>query len=75
MAPNGTIYPLTVSGEEFKMPSGPIKAMQLRVQGSLVAPRHGIRAIKEFPMIEGITECLERLEKGKMRHRGVLVAQ
>lgn len=27
MAPNGTIYPLTVSEEEFKMPYGPINAM------------------------------------------------
>ena len=30
MAPNGTIYPLTVSEEGFKMPYGPINAMQLR---------------------------------------------
>jgi D-arabinose 1-dehydrogenase-like Zn-dependent alcohol dehydrogenase len=69
MAPNGTIYPLTVSEEEFKMPYGPINAMQLRMQGSLVAPRqvhremlefaarHGIKPIiEQFPMmVEGIT--------------------
>jgi hypothetical protein len=35
MAPNGTVYPLTVSEEEFKMPYGLINAMQLWVQGSL----------------------------------------
>jgi D-arabinose 1-dehydrogenase-like Zn-dependent alcohol dehydrogenase len=89
MAPNGTIYPLTVSEEEFKMPYGPINAMQLRVQGSLVATRqvHGEmlefaarhrirRVIEEFPMTEeGIMECMERLEEGKMRYRGALVAQ
>ncbi len=89
MAPNGTIYPLTVSEEEFKMPYHPINALQLRVQGSLVAPRqvlremlefaakHGIKPIiEEFPMtVEGITESMKRLEDGKMRYRGVLVAQ
>jgi len=88
IAPNGTIYPLTVSEEEFKMPYYPINALQLRVQGSLVAPRqvhremlgfaarHGIRPIvEEFPMTEGgITDCMKRLEERKMRYRGVVVA-
>jgi D-arabinose 1-dehydrogenase-like Zn-dependent alcohol dehydrogenase len=84
MASSGTIYPLTVSEEEFKMLYGPINAMQLRVQGSLVVPRqihretleftarHGIRPIiEEFPMtVAGITE---RLEEGKMRYKGCLL--
>jgi hypothetical protein len=41
------------------------------------AARHRIRRIvEEFPMTEeGIMECMERLEEGKMRYRGVLVAQ
>jgi D-arabinose 1-dehydrogenase-like Zn-dependent alcohol dehydrogenase len=41
------------------------------------ATRHVIRPIvEEFPMTEGgITECMKRLEAGKMRHRGVVVAQ
>jgi D-arabinose 1-dehydrogenase-like Zn-dependent alcohol dehydrogenase len=89
MAPNRTVYLLTVSADESKMPYYLINALQLKVQGSLVAPRqlqgemlefaarHGIRPIvEEFPLKEeGIMECIERLEEGKIRYRGVLVAQ
>jgi D-arabinose 1-dehydrogenase-like Zn-dependent alcohol dehydrogenase len=89
MAPDGTIYPLSVSADDLKFPYGPINAIQLRIQGSLVAPRQvhtemlafaarqGIRPIvEEFPMtVGGIEECMKRLEDGKMRYRGVLVAQ
>jgi D-arabinose 1-dehydrogenase-like Zn-dependent alcohol dehydrogenase len=89
MAPGGTIYPLTVSSDDFKIPYMPILAGELKVQGSLVAARqvqrdmlefaarHGIKPIIEtFPMtVEGITESMKKLEEGKMRYRGVLIAQ
>ena len=88
MAPGGTIYPLTVSSEDLQIPYMPIIAGQLRIQGSLVAARqvhremlafaaqHGIRPIiEEFPMtVEGIEESMKKLEEGKMRYRGVVVA-
>jgi D-arabinose 1-dehydrogenase-like Zn-dependent alcohol dehydrogenase len=89
MAPGGTIYPLTVSSDDLKIPYMPIIAGELKIQGSLVAARHvqrdmlafaarhGIKPIIEtFPMtVEGITESMKKLEEGKMRYRGVLVAQ
>jgi len=89
MAPNGVIYPLTVSTDDLKMPYGPILLNQLSIQGSLVAARqvhrdmlefsahHSIRPIiEQFPMtVEGITEAMQKLEEGKMRYRGVVVAQ
>lgn len=89
MAPGGTIYPLTVSPEDLKIPYMPIIAGELKIQGSLVAARqvhremlsfaayHQIRPIiEQFPMtIEGITESMKKLEDGKMRYRGVVVAQ
>lgn len=87
MAPGGSIYPLTVSPDDLKIPYMPIIAGELKIQGSLVAARHvqmdmlkfaaqhGIKPIIEkFPMtVEGITESMKKLEDGKMRYRGVLV--
>lgn len=89
MAPRGTIYPITVSDEDLKMPYSPILFKELRIQGSLVAPRqvhremiefaalHGIRPIVEtFPLnVEGITEAMDKLDRGQMRYRAVLVAE
>jgi D-arabinose 1-dehydrogenase-like Zn-dependent alcohol dehydrogenase len=89
MSPGGTIFPLTVSPEDLKIPYMPIVAGELRIQGSLVAARqvhkemlafaahHQIRPIiEQFPMtVEGITESMKKLEDGKMRYRGVVVAQ
>jgi D-arabinose 1-dehydrogenase-like Zn-dependent alcohol dehydrogenase len=88
MAPGGTIHPLTVSPEDLQIPYMPIIAGELKIQGSLVAARqvhremiefaahHGIRPIiEEFPMtVEGIEESMMKLEEGKMRYRGVVVA-
>lgn len=88
MAPSGTIYPLTVSNDDLKIPYMPIIMGGLKVQGSLVAARqihremlnfaavHDIRPIiQTFPLsIEGINDAFESLEGGKMRYRGVLVA-
>jgi D-arabinose 1-dehydrogenase-like Zn-dependent alcohol dehydrogenase len=87
LASRAVIYPLTVSAEYLTILYTDITFKELRIQGSLVAPRrvylemlrfadvHGIRPIVEtFPMgVEGITEAMERLNSGKMRYRGVLV--
>ncbi|KAE8445325.1 hypothetical protein EG329_013563 [Mollisiaceae sp. DMI_Dod_QoI] len=89
MAPGGTLYPLTVSGDDLKIPYMPILVGELKVQGSLVAARqvhrdmlafaahHQIRPIiQKFPMtVEGIEESMKILEDGKMRYRGVLVVE
>lgn len=89
MAPNGTVYPLTVADGDLSLPYMSVLAAQLRIQGSLVAPRqvhremlafaafHQIKpVIEEFPMtVAGITEAMEKLDAGKMRYRGVIVAQ
>lgn len=87
MAPGGTIYPLTVSDGDLSIPYMGLLGNELSVQGSLVAARqvhremldfagqHGIKPIIEkFPLsVEGATECMKKLEEGKMRYRGVLV--
>ncbi|KAH8594545.1 putative NADP-dependent alcohol dehydrogenase C 2 [Bisporella sp. PMI_857] len=89
MAPGGTIYPLTVDHGDFKIPQMLLIAQELKVQGSVVASRqvmrdmlsfsalHGIKSIiEQFPMSEnGITEAMTKLREGRMRYRGVLVAQ
>lgn len=89
MAPSATIFPLTVSQDNLNIPYMPIIAGELKIQGSLVAARqvhremlvfaahHQIKPIiEQFPMTqEGITQCMEKLEAGNMRYRGVVVAQ
>lgn len=89
MAPEGTIFPLSVSGGNLEIPYMPIIQKGLRIQGALVASRHvhqkmlqfaafhDIKAIiQTFPMsVQGIEEALERLDKGQVRYRAVLVAQ
>lgn len=89
MNPRGVIYPLTVSDGDLKMPYMPLLASGLRVQGVVVGSRQihremlqfaatqGIKPIiQTFPMTkQGIEQCFEALEGGKMRYRGVLVAQ
>lgn len=88
MAPSGTIYPLSVSDEDLKVPYMPIIAAGLRIQGSLVAARqihremlefaavHDIKPIiQRFPLtVGGITDAFGALEDGSIRYRGVLVA-
>ena len=87
MAPSGTIYPLSVSQGDLKVPYMPIIMSGLKIQGSLVAAReihremlefaavHDIRPIIEtFAMnLEGLEEAFRKLEEGSMRYRGVLV--
>jgi D-arabinose 1-dehydrogenase-like Zn-dependent alcohol dehydrogenase len=89
MAPEGTIYPITVSFEKLAVPAMDLIMGGLRIQGGMIAPRqihremldfasrHNIVPIvEEFPLTAaGATEALQRLVDGKMRYRGVLVAQ
>jgi len=88
MAPSGTVYPLSVSQGDLKVPYMPILLSGLKIQGSLVAAReihremlefaavHNIKPIIEtFPMnLQGVEEAFKMLEEGGMRYRGVLVA-
>jgi D-arabinose 1-dehydrogenase-like Zn-dependent alcohol dehydrogenase len=86
LAPGASISPLSVAMEDFKFPYMDLLGNGLRVLGSIVAARkvhmdmldfaafHGIKPISvRYPMtVEGIQECLDTLEAGKMRYRGVL---
>ncbi|KAF2861341.1 GroES-like protein [Piedraia hortae CBS 480.64] len=87
LAPLATIHPLSVDNKNFEFPYMSLVGNGLRIQGSIVAARcshrrmlefaalHGIKPVVEtFPMTEeGIKEAVEKLEKGQMRYRGVLV--
>lgn len=89
LAPGATIFPLSVSSGNLEIPYMPIMLNGTRIQGSLVAARaihmkmlqfaavHGIKPIIEtFPMNKkGIEQAFEHLGQGKMRYRGVLVAE
>jgi len=89
MASRGTVVPLSVSPEPFKLKSyQSIISRELRIMGSVVASRplhrqmiefsarHGIQPIiEELPMTEeGVNEAADRLEKGDVRYRFVLVS-
>ncbi|KAI9742976.1 MAG: hypothetical protein M1818_003271 [Claussenomyces sp. TS43310] len=88
MAPRSVIYPLSVSAGNFEIPYMPLILQGIAVQGSLVAPRnlhrqmldfaalHKIKPIVEqFPMTEeGIKQAMDKLERGEMYYRAVLVA-
>ncbi|KAJ5263220.1 hypothetical protein N7478_010825 [Penicillium angulare] len=89
MAPSGVISPLSVDSGDLKIPYMPVLLNGLRIQGGIVAARqvhrdmlefaafHDIKPVKMiFPLtLEGVKQSLETLEGGKMRYRGVLVAQ
>jgi D-arabinose 1-dehydrogenase-like Zn-dependent alcohol dehydrogenase len=89
MAPRSRIYPLSVSSGNLVIPYMPLIDKGIAVQGSLVATRsvhrqmlafaavHGIRpVIQTFPMTEeGIKEALDRLDKGEVKYRAVLLPQ
>jgi len=86
---NATIFPLTVSSDDFSFPQMALISNGITVQGSVVAARqvhrdmlafsalHGIKPINmEFPLTEsGIEEAMATLRDGKMRYRGVLKPQ
>ncbi|KAE8166975.1 chaperonin 10-like protein [Aspergillus tamarii] len=87
--PGATISPLSVDLEDFKFPYMPLLGNGFKVLGSIVSARqvhrdmldfaafHGIKPINmTYPMSkEGIEDCLKTLEDGKMRYRGLLIAQ
>jgi D-arabinose 1-dehydrogenase-like Zn-dependent alcohol dehydrogenase len=89
MAPNGVISPLSVDANDLKIPYMPLLVNGLRVQGGIVSSRqvhrdmlafaafHGIKPIKmTFPLTrDGVKQSLQTLKEGKMRYRGVLVAE
>ncbi|CAK7200922.1 hypothetical protein SEUCBS139899_003622 [Sporothrix eucalyptigena] len=87
MAPSSTIYPLSVASGNLEIPYMPLILQGIAIQGSLVAPRaihrqmltfaalHDIAPIVEtLPMTEaGITEGMEKLTKGNVHYRAVLL--
>lgn len=89
LAPNATIFPLSVAGGDFSIPYMDFLINGLTVQASLVASRyiqnrmlefsahHKITPIIEkFPLTEeGCNQAIEKLAAGNMRYRGVLVRQ
>jgi D-arabinose 1-dehydrogenase-like Zn-dependent alcohol dehydrogenase len=89
MAADGTIYPLTISFGTDPIPLLPLITGGLRIQGTAGAPRGEFRKMLEFcvqhdikptimtwPLNEnGVAESMKTLREGKMRYRGVLVAE
>ena len=83
------ISPLSVDSNDLKIPYMPLLLNGLRIQGGITSSRqvhrdmlefaafHKIKPVKmTFPMtLEGVRESLKTLEEGKMRYRGVLVAE
>ncbi|KAJ6439361.1 NADP-dependent alcohol dehydrogenase [Purpureocillium lavendulum] len=89
LAPRSQVYPLSVSEGNFEFPYMGMLAKGVHIQGSIVANRyvhremldfaafHEIKPIIEkFPMTEeGVAAALDRLEKGQVTYRAVLMAQ
>lgn len=89
LAQGALVFPLTISGENLKLSPLDLILNSITVVGSGTAPtgstramlrfaaKHGIKPIIEmFPMTQaGVVEAMAKLREGKMRYRGVLVAQ
>lgn len=89
LKPQAMILPLTVHFGNFTMPHFPMIGNGLRIQGTVIASRlelkrmldfasrHNIRPVTMlFPLNKvGIEDSMKILSDGKMRYRGVLVAQ
>lgn len=89
LSPQAMILPLTVHFGNFSMPAFPMIGNGLRIQGTVIASRlelkrmldfasrHNIRPVTMlFPLNKvGIEDSIKTLNDGKMRYRGVLVAQ
>ena len=89
MAVGGGLYPVTISFDTSAIPMLPITVRGLRIQGSSGAPRIELRKMLQFaadhdikPVImtwplnkKGIEEAVRTLQQGKMRYRGVLIAE
>jgi D-arabinose 1-dehydrogenase-like Zn-dependent alcohol dehydrogenase len=87
MATGGAIYPLTVDKSPSGIPLYLMNHNGVKIQGTLVASRqtmqelmefvaeHGVRpTINTFPLTkEGIETAIEKLGKGEIRYRAVLV--
>ena len=87
MAPRSAIYPLSVSSGNLEIPYMGLILQGISVQGSLVAPRHLHRKMLEFaaqhqikpvvetfPMTEqGIKQAMDKLERGEVTYRAVLI--
>ncbi|KAL5333794.1 hypothetical protein BJX70DRAFT_379989 [Aspergillus crustosus] len=89
LAQRSQIYPLTVSPGNFEIPYMSLILQGITVVGSLVPPRaihrqmlefaglHQIKPILEvFPMTEEkITEAMNKLDRGEVNYRAVLIPQ
>jgi D-arabinose 1-dehydrogenase-like Zn-dependent alcohol dehydrogenase len=87
--PKATILPLTIHFGNFSVPQFPLLAWGYRVQGTVIASRSELKKMLEFaarndvrpvtmlfPLNKvGIEDSIKTLSEGKMRYRGVLVAQ
>ncbi|CAK5273586.1 unnamed protein product [Mycena citricolor] len=87
MRPKSSIYPLTVSPDDLRIPLMGLIEGGITIQGSAVAARSVHRRMLDFaarnqitPMIEtfpmtreGVEEGMARLREGKVRYRAVLV--
>ncbi|KAK2612286.1 hypothetical protein QQS21_001712 [Conoideocrella luteorostrata] len=87
MAMRSCIYPLSVSRDNLEIPYMPLILKGIAVQGGLVASRAVHRqmlqfaafnqvapVIEKFPMDEeGINKAMDRLEKGDVHFRAVLI--
>ncbi|KAK9311459.1 chaperonin 10-like protein [Lipomyces starkeyi] len=89
MAPRSAIYPLSVASGNFEIPYMSLILQGITVVGSLIAPRnqhrqmidfaalHQIKPIVEkFPLTEeGIKEAMDKLDRGEVYYRAVLVPE
>ncbi|EGN98664.1 hypothetical protein SERLA73DRAFT_54283 [Serpula lacrymans var. lacrymans S7.3] len=89
LAPRAAIYPLSISLKDLTVPYMPLLMNGLTIQGCMSASRgahikmlnfaafHNIKPINQvFPLnIEGIEEAMQKLHKGEIRYRVVLVAE
>ncbi|ORX36213.1 chaperonin 10-like protein [Kockovaella imperatae] len=87
LAPRAKIFPLSVDSGDFKIPYMPLILSGFTVQGSLVAARAVHRRMLDFAALhhispvteifqmteEGVNEAIDRLEKGDITYRAVLV--
>ena len=89
MKAGGTIFPLTVSFDTTPIPLLALVTNGLRIQGSAGSPRSEFKKMLRFvvqhdikPTImtwplnkKGIEDAMTTLREGRMRYRGVLVAE
>lgn len=84
---HGSIYLLTVQFTPLTIPPTPLVLNGIRIQGSLVASRQGLRNLvkfaaekkitpttMKFPLTrDGVENAMQTLREGRMRYRAVLV--